>query len=134
MATVKGKETVVLVAGTDISRYCDSSDHKPKADIEDITTYGKDWHVKEGTLLDGSGSLGGLYDSDAVAGPAAVLEPLLGQTVTYTRRVRGTGSGKPQMVRDVVVGEYTETAPVAGMVRWTCALEYSDEPDNTPQA
>jgi hypothetical protein len=134
MATAKSKNLVVLVAGTDISQYCDSNEHHVKPDVNDITTYGKDWHVKEGNLLDGNGSIGGIYDTSVVAGPRAILEALVGQTVTYVRRVEGTGSGKPQMSRDVVVGEYVETAPVADIVRWTCALEYSDEPDNTPQA
>lgn len=134
MSTVKGKVMVVLLNGTDISTYCDSSEHHKKPDLEDITTYGKDSHVKEGTLLDGNGSIGGLYDTSAVSGPRALINPLVGQTVAYIRRPEGTGSGKPQDAVDAVVGEYVETAPVGGMVRWTCALEYSDDIDSTPQA
>lgn len=133
MATAKGKNVVVLVNGTDISQYCDSSEHHVKPDIIDKTAYGADWHAKEGTLLDGNGSLGGIYDTSVVAGPRAILENLAGQTVTYVRRVEGTGTGKPQMSRSIVVGEYVETAPVADIVRWTCALEYTGAPDNTAQ-
>lgn len=133
MSTAKAKFMVVLINGTDISAYCDSSEHHKKPDIQDVTTYGKDAHVKEGTLLDGNGSIGGLYDSSAVAGPRAVLNPLVGQTVPYIRRPEGTGAGKPQDAVNVVVGEYVETAPVADMVRWTCALEYSDTINSTPQ-
>lgn len=134
MSTNKGKNMVVLINGTDISIYCDANEHHKKADIQDITTYGKEAHVKEGTLLDGNGSIGGLYDTSAVAGPRAILNALVGQTVPYVRRPEGTGSGRPQDTVDVVVGEYVETAPVADMVRWTCALEYSDTIDSTPQA
>jgi hypothetical protein len=133
VATAKSKNVVVLIAGTDISQYCDSSEHHVKPDIIDKTTYGKDAHVKEGTLLDGNGSLGGIYDTSVVAGPRAILEALCGQTVAYIRRVEGTGAGKPQNSVSVVVGEYVETAPVADIVRWTCALEYSDSVTNTPQ-
>lgn len=133
MATAKGKNLVVLINGTDISQYCDSNEHHVKPDIIDKTTYGKDAHVKEGTLLDGNGSIGGIYDTSAVAGPRAILEALVGQTVPYIRRVEGTGSGKPQNSVSVVVGEYVETAPVGEIVRWTCALEYSDSVNNTPQ-
>ncbi|MFL6145578.1 MAG: hypothetical protein ACJ72N_27420 [Labedaea sp.] len=133
MATAKAKNTYVSINGTDISAYCDSSEHHVKPDIVDKTTYGKNSHVKEGTLLDGSGSIGGIYDTSAVAGPRAILQPLVGQTVTYVRRVEGTGSGKPQDSVSVVVGEYVETSPVAEIVRWTCALEYSDDIDSTPQ-
>lgn len=133
MATAKGKNLVVIIDGVDISQYCDSNEHHKKPDISDITTYGKTSHVKEGTLLDGNGSIGGLYDTSTSSGPRAVLNPLVGQTVTYIRRPEGTGAGKPQDLVNVVVGEYVETAPVAGHVRWTCALEYSDDINSTPQ-
>lgn len=133
MSTVKGKRMVVLINGTDISQFCDSNEHHKKADIQDITGYGKNAHVKEGTLLDGNGNIGGTYDNSAVAGPRAILNALVGQTVPYIRRPEGTGAGLPQDAVSVVVGEYYETAPVADMVRWTCALEYSDEINSTPQ-
>lgn len=133
MATAKSKNLFVSVNGTDISQYCDSNEHHVKPDIIDKTTYGQDAHVKEGALLDGNGAIGGIYDTSAVAGPRAILEALVGQTVTYVRRVEGTGTGKPQNSVSVVVGEYVETAPVADIVRWTCALEYSGTVNNTPQ-
>lgn len=133
MSTVKGKRMVVLLNGVDISQYCDSNEHHKKPDIQDVTTYGKDAHVKEGTLLDGNGSIGGIYDSSVVAGPRAIINPLVGETVPYIRRPEGTGAGKPQDLVNVVVGEYVETAPVADMVRWTLALEYSDSINSTPQ-
>lgn len=133
MSTAKGKNAYVSINGTDISIYVDTHEHHVKPDIIDKTTYGKNSHVKEGTLLDGSGSLGGIYDTSAVSGPRAILQPLAGQTVTYVRRPEGTGSGKAQDSVSVVVGEYVETVPVADIVRWTCALEYSDDIDSTPQ-
>jgi hypothetical protein len=134
VSTVKAKNTVVLLNATDISQYCDSSEHHKKPDIIDKTTYGKNSHVKEGTLLDGNGSIGGIYDTSASAGPRAIINPLVGTTVTYIRRPEGTGSGLPQDSVSVVVGEYVETSPVAEIVRWTLALEYSDDIDSTPQA
>lgn len=134
MSTVAAKRLVVLLNGTDLSQYTDSSEHHKKPDIIDKTTYGADAHVKEGTLLDGNGSIGGIYDTSAVSGPRALINPLIGQTVTYIRRPEGTGSGKPQDSVSVVVGEYVETAPVADIVRWTLALEYSDDIDSTAQA
>lgn len=133
MSTAKGKLMVVLLGGTDISTFCDSNEHHKKPDIEDTTTYGQDAHTKEGTLLDGNGSIGGLYDTSAVAGPRALINPLVGQTVAYVRRPEGTGTGKAQDLVNVVVGEYVETAPVGGMVRWTLALEYSGTINSTPQ-
>ena len=133
MATSKGKNMVVLINGVDISQYCDSNEHHKKSEVQKTTTYGKNAHTKEGVLLDGNGSIGGVYDSSQVAGPRAILNALVGQTVPYIRRPEGTGTGKPQDLVNVVVGEYVETAPVADMVRWTCALDYSDEINSTPQ-
>jgi hypothetical protein len=133
VSTAKSKNLVVLINGTDISQFCDSNEHHETADIVDITTYGKNSHVKEGELLDGNGSIGGIYDTSVSTGPRAVLKPLRGQTVTYIRRPEGTGTGKPQDLVSVVVKEYVETAPVADIVRWTCALEYSDDINSTPQ-
>lgn len=133
MPTAKGKDMVVLINGTDISQYCNANEHHKKPDIQDTTGYGKSAHVKEGVLLDGNGSIGGVYDKSQVAGPRAILNPLVGQTVPYIRRPEGTGAGKPQDLVNVVVGEYVETAPVADMVRWTQALEYSDDINSTPQ-
>lgn len=133
MAPVHGKNTVIILNGSDLSVFCDSSEHHKKPDVHDLTTYGKDAHVKQGGLLDGNGSIGGIYDSSTGTGPRAVINPLVGQNVTYTRRVEGTGAGRPQDTVNVVVGEYVETDPVADYVRWTLALDYSDTINSTPQ-
>lgn len=133
MATAKSKNAALLINGTDISQYCDSGELHVKSDVIDKTTYGKDAHVKEGTLLDSSASIGGIYDTSVVAGPRAILKALVGQTVTYIWRPEGTGTGKPQDLVSVVIGEYVETAPVADIVRWTCAIEGSDSINSTPQ-
>ncbi len=133
MAPVHGKRLVTLLNGTDISAFGDSNEHHKKPDIHDITTYGKDAHIKGGGLLDGNGSIGGVYDTSASAGPRAIINPLVGQTVTYIRRPEGTGAGLPQDLVSVVVGEYVETEPVADYARWTLALEYTDTINSTPQ-
>jgi hypothetical protein len=134
VSTVKGKTLVTLINGVDISQFCDSNEHHVKPDVIDKTTYGQDAHVKEGVLLDGNGSIGGIYDTSKSVGPRAVLQALVGQTVPYIRRPEGTGSGLAQDSVQVVVGEYVETQPIADIARWTCALEYSGSVDDTVQA
>lgn len=133
MAFVHGKNTVVTLNAVDLSAYTDASELTRSADIHDVTTYGKNSHVKVGGLLDGKGSLSGTYDS-AVGGPRATIEPLIGTNVTLIRKPEGTGTGKPQDSVSVVVGEYTETNPVADMVKWSVSLELSDEVTTTTQA
>jgi hypothetical protein len=134
MSRSHGKNTYISLNGVDLSAYCDSSEHHKKPDVHDVTTYGNDSHVKDGGLLDGTGSIGGLYDTTTGTGPRAVINPLVGSVVTYIRRPEGTGSGKPQDSVSVLVGEYVETSPVADYVRWTLALEYSGDITSSTQS
>jgi hypothetical protein len=133
MALVDSKVTVVKIGSTDISQYTTSSEISRKADSHDVTTYGKSAHVYQGGLLDGTFKLDGLYDSTATTGPRALLEPLLGTTVTFTRRPEGTGAGLPQDVGSAVVTSYSESSPVADMVKWSCELQLSDTVTTTAQ-
>lgn len=131
---VKSKVTVCLVDGNDISEYSVDSSRGRSSGTEDNTTYGKNAIVKDPTLLSGAFTISGKYDSDAVAGPRAVLDPLVGTKVEIIYRPEGTGSGKPQDRFDAVITDYTETAPVAGYRTWALVTEPSDEWDTTAQS
>jgi len=132
MAWVHGKNTVIILSGSDLSTYCNTSSFGRKSDKHDLTTYGKDDHVYDGGLGDGSASIGGFYDNTA-AGPRDIIEPLIGTVVTLIRRPEGTGSGKPQDLVDVLVEEYVETSPVADYVTWSAKLQPSDAVTSTNQ-
>lgn len=132
MAFVHGKNTVVMLNGSDLSAFSNTSTMTRKADKHDVTTYGKDDHVYEGGLGDGTASIGGTYDN-TTSGPRDVIEPLIGTTVTFVRRPEGTGSGKPQDSVSVVVEEYVETSPVADFVSWSVTLQLSDAVTSTNQ-
>jgi len=134
MTAVHTKATVIKLGASNVSQYCNSSTFGRTADSHDLTTYGKDDHVYGGGLGDGTAQIGGIYDSTAVTGPRAVIEPLIGTTIVYTRQVEGTGSGKPQDVVNAVVKGYVETSPVAGYVTWSADLQLSDAINSTPQA
>ncbi len=133
MAKSHGKKMVILLGGANITQWCDTNEHTKKPDVHDTTTYGNDSHRKDPGLLDGSGSIGGLYDTQAATGPRAVINPMVGTKQTYIRRPEGTGAGLPQDLVTVVVGEYKETAPVADYVRWTLSLDYDGDINSTPQ-
>lgn len=133
MAFVHGKDTYISVNGVDLSPYTKTSELSHEADIHDVTTYGKTRKVKKGGLIDGTGSLSGVYDSTAVTGPRAALLSIVGSTVTLVRRPEGTGAGKPQDSVSVVVKKYTETNPVDDMIAWACDLEMSDTLTSTTQ-
>ena len=127
MSFVHGKGSVVILGGSDLSAYSDNVEWGRKPDSHDVTTFGKNAHVKQGGLLDGTVTIAGVYDNTATIGPRAVINPKIGTVVALVWRPEGTGSGKPQETVNVLVGEYTETSPVADMIRWTVALEMSDD-------
>lgn len=133
MTFIHGSDTVVLLDGNDLSTYVTSSELPRKADVHDVTTYGADDHVFQGGLRSSTGKIEGIYDSSLTAGPAAVIKPLIGTSVTFVRRPEGTGSGLPQESVSVVVTGYTDTSPVADMIKWSCDLQGSGAIDDTAQ-
>lgn len=128
MATIRSTAMFVSVNGTDISQYCDNSELARSNDNHDTTGYGKTAHVYSVGLADGKFSLGGFYDSTTVTGPRAVLDALIGNTSlpTIVRRPEGTGTGKPQQTFKANLLTYTESAPIADMIRWTTDWQVSD--------
>jgi hypothetical protein len=134
MAFVHGKNTVITVATTDLSEYTDSSELGRKADSHDVTTYGNDAHRKAGGLLDGSFKMSGTYDNTAMTGPRAKLEPLLGTICAVVRQPEGAGSGKAQDSFDALLVDFTETSPVADMVKWSAEFEIDGDVDSAAQS
>lgn len=134
MAFIHGKNTVVKVATADLSAYTDTSELPRTADSHDVTTYGNDSHRKAGGLLDGSFTMSGTYDSTAVSGPRAKLEPLLGTICAIIRQPEGTGSSLPQDSFDGLLTGYTETNAVADMVKWAATFEIDGDVDTTAQS
>lgn len=133
MAFVHGKDTKVTLATKDLSAFTNTSALTRTADSHDVTTYGKASHVYAGGLLDGTASMGGIYDSTAVTGPRAAIEPLIGTVVTLVRQPEGLGTGKPTDTVQVLVTQYVETNPVADMVTWTCELQLAGDVASTTQ-
>jgi len=134
MARSHGKETVIKLASNDISAYCTTSELNRTADHHDSTGYGLDARTYVGGLLDGTFTCGGHYDTTAMTGPRAVIEPLLGTTVSVTRQPEGTGSSLPQDVFNLVVNSYVETNPFDGLVSWTMAGQVSGDVNSTAQS
>lgn len=127
MAFVHGKGSVTSLGGSDLSVYSNSIEWNRTADIHDVTTFGKNNHVKQGGLGDGTATISGIYDNSNTVGPRAVINPKLGLESILVWRPEGTGSGKPQETVDVIVAGYTESSPVADMVTWSVSLELSDD-------
>lgn len=133
MALVHGKNTVVKVASTDISTYVKTSDFERESDESDLTTYGKSSHVVKGGLLGGKFTFSGNYDSTAVSGPRALLEPLIGTEVAVIRQPEGAGTGKAQDSFSGNLKSYKESNPVADYVSFACEITISGDVTTTAQ-
>jgi hypothetical protein len=124
---IHGRNTQVFLAGVNLSSNTTNSQVELTADSHDITTYGKNSHVFQGGLLNGSGTVSGIYDKSVSDGPRVAVRPLIGTTVAFIHRPEGTGTGLPQDSVQVVVTKYTQTSPVADMVTWAIDLQFSDD-------
>lgn len=134
MAKKHGKLTVIKVNATDLSTYTNASELTRTADTHDTTTYGNDAHRYNGGLLDGKFQMSGFYDSTAVSGPRATLEPLIGvDGTTITRQPEGTGTGKAQDLFSAVLNSYVESSPVADFVTWTAEWNVDGDVNSAPQ-
>ncbi len=135
MAKRHSRHTVIILNGSDLSTYCDTSSWEDTSEKQQTTTYGADRHGYDYGLGDGKLSMGGFYDTSRTAGPKAVIEAIKDaeELVTLVRRVEGTGSGRPQESVSVLVEKYTESAPVADYVKWTCDLQMSGDITRTVQ-
>jgi len=127
MPFIHGKGTVVLLNAVDLSTFGTALEFVRTGDSHDVTTYGKNSHVYQGGLLDGTAKLSGVYDSTAGTGPRAVIRPLIGTNTALVHRPEGTGAGKPQDTVTVLVTSYTVTSPVADMVTWETELQMAGD-------
>jgi hypothetical protein len=115
---IHGKGTVVSLDAKDLSVYGTSCEYELKADEHDVTTFGNDFKIFNGGLIESSMKLEGKYDNTATNGPRAVLEVLVGKTAELIYSPEGSGTGKPTRTWEVLLTTYTETAPVNDMIAW----------------
>jgi hypothetical protein len=134
MARQHGKDTVVKLNAVDISTYTNSTTFNRSAAIHDTTGYGVDDTKNDPGLKGGTITIGGWYDTTALTGPGAAIEPTLGTKVAFVYQIEGTGSGLPQKTCTVVVGAYNESSPVADYVSWTAELTIDGAVNTTAQA
>jgi hypothetical protein len=137
VALVHGKNTEITLDADDLTDFCDTSEFTREADEHVTTTYGSaqasNAHSNKGGLRKGGATMGGLYE-DGATGPGAIIRPLIGTNVVLTRKVEGTGTGKPLETVTVHVKDYKETAPVADYIRWTASLTFDGWIVETTQA
>lgn len=134
MAFRHGKDTVVIIAGNDISQYTNTTAREDETAMHKTTGYGAAREAYQSGLGDGTFTIGGVYN-DSIGGPSRVLKPLkkAGAAVTFVYRPEGTGSGKAQDSVSVLVKTLNFSSPVADNVTWTCELQMTGTLDDTDQ-
>ncbi len=118
-----GRLTVLTVATLDISLSTKTSTFSGSADVHDTTGYGLTNRTKAGGLIDGKFTASGAYDLGTVTGTPSALEGKEGVTQAITRKVAGTGTGKPQEVFSGVLSKFDVSDPVDDMVTWAAEWE-----------
>lgn len=135
MAWGHGKRTLITAATKDISRWCKNSEFTRTADKHNVDGYGVDDHEFGGDgIRGGEFVMDGTYETNTDTGPSAVLDPLVGTLVVFTRKPEGTGTGKPLQTFTGFLEEFKETNPVADYIKWAAKVTVSGPVVKTVQA
>jgi hypothetical protein len=136
MGRKHGKDTVVKVNSVDLSQYTNESELPRGTDTHDTTHYGDDAHEFDAGLNTATFTMGGTYDSTASTGPRAALLIVyaLNAAVPVIRQPEGTGSGKPQDSFNAILTNYTESNPVADMIKWKADFQVTGDINAAAQA
>ncbi len=136
---VIGRDTVIIINGTDISIYCNNTEEADETEQYDVTCYGPSRKRYKSGLGDGKITVSGNHHNGA-NNPRDTIKPIKKQqtegtlgTVVLVYRPEGTGSGKAQTSVPVNVANYVETDPVAGVITWKCEFQMSGDLDETDQ-
>lgn len=119
MAKAPGKDMYLEAATNDISTYTNDSSFTRRATFQDTTGYGADDEDSEGTVRGGDFTAQGVYDTTATVTPRAVFKGAVGTKVAMVRGPEGNATGKPKESFNLALEEYTESAPVMDMIKWS---------------
>lgn len=115
MPFLHGRNTAVLWNTTVMSGYLTQTDFEVSVETHDVTTYGKGWKEFVPGLLDSTTGFQGIHDAAA----GTVIEAALGTdsgVLTYCP-AGGTAVGERARLVSVTTGNYSESAPVADVVK-----------------
>lgn len=133
MARAKGKDSYFAIEDSaastlrNISIYVDSVEISHDTDMLDITTQGAEARAFDSGLTNCTITVGGIWDDTASTGSWTVFKSLLGleTTVGFEYGPEGNTAAMEKWSGEVFVANYSESAPVADMVRWTAQLQVS---------
>lgn len=127
MAFTHGKDSVLKIAGFDLSAYVNSVDIDRSVDMAETSTMGVEDKTFISGLAESKISIAGFYDNTGTSGPDAVLFPLVGSDTSSTWEFgpMGSTSGLPKYTGACYVTSYKYSAPVGDVVGFTAEFQVS---------
>ena len=117
MPFLHGRNTSVYWNTTVMSGYLTQTDFEVSVETHDVTTYGKGWKEFVPGLLDSTTGFQGIHDAAAGTVIEAALATDAG-VLTYCP-AGGTAVGERARLVSVTTGNYSESAPVADVVKFS---------------
>ncbi len=108
----------------DLSSFVDNVDAPSNIDTAEVTGLNEARKSYIVGQIDTPVSISGSYDDTATTGAHTVLAGLIGGTTGFTMQFypRGSASGSPSLVGEVLMAGYQISAPVAGKVSFTASF------------
>lgn len=125
MSQQPGRKVEIKIGAVSIRGFSNTSTYERSADVYDVTVYGQDDKAFQGGTRTGTYSVEGIYETGAANTPRALFDGQEGATVTIVDQPEGNNVGSPSRSFAAVIKTYTESRPVADMVKWTCAFQPS---------
>lgn len=126
-ASSHGSKAALSIDGKVISPWTNNSELKEGADKSETTAYGSVGHeyADDEGLQAHTFTCSGWYDKTATTGTEAVFRGKRGQNLAVIYGPEGSTSGKPSLTFTAHLDDYTITAPVADIVKWSASFTVS---------
>lgn len=131
MAFKHGKSAALTVNSVALGTFCDNISISHDVDTAETSTFGVNDKTFLAGLIGHTLSVSGNYDPTVTTGPGAVFEGLLGAAaVTVVYEPGGNTTGQRRHTFSAIVTNYTETAAVSDVVKFSAELLVSGASTN----
>jgi hypothetical protein len=127
--SVHGSKVALSVDGHVISPWTTNSELKRAADKSEVTAYGAVGHAygNDKGLKAHTFTASGWYDKTATTGTKAVLGGKEGLNLAVVWGEEGSDTGAPRATFNAHLDEFTTTAPVNDIVKWSSTWTVNGE-------
>lgn len=126
-ASSHGSKAALTVGATSIAPWTTQSELKRAADKSEVTAYGSVGHeyADQQGLFAHQFTCSGWYDKTATTGTEAVLGAVVGHNLAIVWGPEGSTTGAPKHSFTGHLDDFTMTAPVADIVKWSATFTVS---------